>query len=106
MSQSEATDRDRVISAMRSGEWLRTHWIARVAFGLGAGPWRPELGGRVRRVLRQLASDGRVEQREVTELRQGKVAGAHVTFGIPRSEWRLLNHEAPLRGRTEESDGR
>jgi hypothetical protein len=33
------TDARRIRSAMRSGEWLPTQWIARVAFGLGTEPW-------------------------------------------------------------------
>jgi hypothetical protein len=33
-----------VLAAMPAGEWLRTQWIARVAFDLGNGAWEPTIG--------------------------------------------------------------
>jgi hypothetical protein len=36
MLHGRMSDAERVIDAMRSSEWLRTQWIARVAFGLGS----------------------------------------------------------------------
>jgi hypothetical protein len=80
--------RERVLDAMRSGEWLREQWIARVAFDLGDGPWRPHLGIRTRRVLERLEEHGRVQRRYVTEHRVGAIGDAPVEFDIPRSEWR------------------
>jgi hypothetical protein len=82
-------DGERVLGAMRSGEWLRTQWIARVAFGLGTRPWRPQHGQRALLALRRLESAGRVEQRPVTALREGEVAGLTIRLPIPRAEWRL-----------------
>jgi len=78
-----------VLDAMRSGEWLRSQWIARVAFELGADPWEPAQGGRVLAVLCRLEAAGRVERREVKQGRSGEIAGVGVRFTIPRSEWRL-----------------
>lgn len=83
------TDRDRALDAMRSGEWLRTQWIARVAFGLGRGPWEPAIGARCRRALASLTAAGRVEWREATERRSGDISGVPIAFDIPRREWRL-----------------
>jgi hypothetical protein len=80
----------RVRDAMRSGEWLRTQWIARVAFGLGRAKWDPEYATRVSRALRQLHIEDAVERREAKELRRGDLGGGvHVAFPIPRTEWRL-----------------
>ena len=81
-------DRARVLDAMRSGEWLRTQWIARVAFGLGGAPWRPEFGARALRILRLLENAQMVERRSSAESRRGEIAGIPVQFEIPRSEWR------------------
>lgn len=82
-------DRPRVLDAMRSGEWLRTQWIARVAFDLGARPWNPRYGARVLAVLRPLEAGGKVERRETEETRIGPVADVIVALRIPRGEWRL-----------------
>lgn len=84
------TDRVLVLNAMRSGEWLREQWIARVAFGLGIGPWEPQAGQRVRRVLTGLARVGRVEQRPAVERRTGEIDGVPIGFDIPRREWRSV----------------
>jgi hypothetical protein len=83
-------DSERVLAAMRSGEWLRTQWIARVAFDLGAGPWELGYGARCLRVLRRLMARGQVEWRPASELRRGQVAGQEIAFEIPRWERRLL----------------
>ncbi len=82
-------DRRRVLGAMRSGEWLRTQWIARVAFDLGTRPWNPKYGARVLAVLRPLEAGGEVEQRETEETRIGPVADVIVALRVPRWEWRL-----------------
>ena len=72
---------------MRSGEWLRTQWIARVAFDLGTQPWDASHGRRVRTVLKQLERDGTIERRRATEQRNGDIGNQHITFDIPRTEW-------------------
>jgi hypothetical protein len=82
-------NRQLVLGAMRSGEWLRTQWIARVAFGLGDGPWQPQFATKILPVLRELKRAGRVEERMSSESREGALAGAPIRFAIPRSEWRL-----------------
>jgi hypothetical protein len=84
------SDMERVLDAMRSGEWLRTQWIARVAFGLGIaqGP-QPHEYGATRHILRWLAASGCVEQRDDLEQREGDIGGVAVRFAIPRQEWRL-----------------
>ena len=74
---------------MRSGEWLRDQWIARVVYGLRDGPWQPRLGLLTRRALGQLDADGLVGHRDVVELRDGHVSGVAVAVEIPRREWRL-----------------
>jgi hypothetical protein len=74
---------------MRSGEWLRTQWIARVAFGLGTRPWHPQYGQRALVALRRLESAGRVERRPATSPRQAEIAALLIRFSIPRGEWRL-----------------
>lgn len=89
MSTGSGNDRQRVLDAMRSGEWLRTQWIARVAFGLGTQPWHPAHGQRVRAALTELEQDGTIERRPTTERRDGYIADHHITFEIPRTEWRL-----------------
>lgn len=63
-----------VLGAMGSGEWLRTQWIARVAFNLPAvhGPWTPYYA-QARAALSALERQGRVERRRVDR----------------REEWRL-----------------
>lgn len=81
MLHGRMSDAERVIDAMRSGEWLRTQWIARVAFGLGSA--------RQGRTLRRLAAIGRVEQRDVEEQREGEIGQVPVRPAIPRQEWRL-----------------
>jgi hypothetical protein len=84
-----AEGRRSVLAAMRSGEWLRTQWIARVAFDLGTAPWRPEYGRRALALLKRLETDGHVEQRIVQAVRQGDIADVSLSFPIPRTEWRL-----------------
>jgi hypothetical protein len=83
------TDACRMRSAMRSGEWLPTQWIARVAFGLGTEPWGPAHAGRALRALRRLEREGAVEQRFTPRTRQEELAGVVIRFDIPRREWRL-----------------
>jgi hypothetical protein len=79
-----------VLDAMRSGEWLRTQWIGRVAFGAAPPASHVEPTRRALRVLRRLEQEGLVERRAVEELRQGELApGVTVAFPVPRSEWRL-----------------
>jgi hypothetical protein len=89
MSTKPNDDRQRVLDAMRSGEWLRTQWIARVAFELGAQPWQPSYGTRVRAALSRLERNGMIERRPATERREGQLAGQPIAFDIPRTEWRL-----------------
>ncbi len=83
------SDRELVLDAMRSGEWLRTQWIARVAFGLGTAPWHHTYARRVLAVLGRLDADGAIEKRSAAEGRSGEIAGVPVRFSIPRTEWRL-----------------
>lgn len=71
-----SNDVDRVRAAMRSGEWLRTQWIAKVA-GLSTL--------RVRVALRALGA----ERRTAVELRHRELGGHPIHFEIPRTEWRL-----------------
>jgi hypothetical protein len=76
---------------MRSGEWLRTQWIARVTFDAAppASHIQPTVRGLA--VLRRLEREGLVEHRAATELRRGDLApSAPVAFPLPRSEWRLV----------------
>jgi hypothetical protein len=80
---------ERILSAMRSGEWLRMQWIARVAFGLGAAPGPHPEYARALRALRRLEAAGGVERRDAEELREGHLSGVPVRFAVPRSEWRL-----------------
>jgi hypothetical protein len=80
----------RILDAMRSGEWLRTQWIARVVFGLGNGPWQPDAGAKTRHALRMLERRGLVELRASSERRSGEIAGVPVAFDIPRDEWRIV----------------
>lgn len=77
----------RVRDAMRSGEWLRTQGIARVAFDLVATNWQPDHAPRVRRALNQLYDD-EIERRAAEEHKRGEVGGFEVRFAIPRWEWR------------------
>jgi hypothetical protein len=90
------SDIERVLDAMRSGEWLRTQWITRVALGLGTAPWRPAYGTRMLAVLRRLESAGHVIRRNVEEVREGEIEGVPVAFPIPRTEWRLSTTEGGL----------
>lgn len=94
--QTELSDVERVLDAMRSGEWLRTQWIARVALRLGTAPWRPAYGSRVLAVLRRLEAAGHVIRRNVEEVREGEIEGVPVAFPIPRAEWRLSTTERGL----------
>jgi hypothetical protein len=84
------SDMKRVLDAMRSDEWLRTQWIARVAFGLGSaqGP-KPHEYGAMRHILCWPAASGRVEQRDDLKQREGDIGGVPVRFAIPRQELRL-----------------
>jgi hypothetical protein len=84
-----AEDLRRVLAAMRSGEWLRTQWIARTAFELGTAPWQASYARRVLVALGRLETDGLVERRDTSEAREGEIAGQLVRFAIPRSEWHL-----------------
>jgi hypothetical protein len=92
MADADATPQSyerRVLDALRSGEWLRTQWIVRVALGLGTAPWRPEYAQRVLAVLRRLEGAGRVERCSTEQIREGEIEGVPVRFPIPRIEWRL-----------------
>lgn len=90
----QSTDPERVRGAMRSGEWLRTQWIARTAFELGTAPWKPEHAARIRRALQRLETAGQVESRPATEQRSGRLDPANprsqVAYTVPRTEWRLV----------------
>lgn len=83
-------DGHRALSAMRSGEWLRAQWIARVAFGLGIAPWQPMHGQRIRTALMQLERDGQVERRTGVRRRAGDVGGISIAFDLPVTEWRRI----------------
>jgi hypothetical protein len=85
MTTDHAHDRRLVLDAMRSGEGLRTQWIARVAFDLGTDPWHARHGQRVRAVLEQLEHDATIERRPTAERRDGYIADQHITFEIPRA---------------------
>lgn len=89
-------DRRLVVGAMRSGEWLPTQWIARVAFSLGRERWKPGDAIRVLTVLRQLQEDGAVERRFGQRLREGEVGEVVVSFRVPRAEWRLHRERPPV----------
>jgi hypothetical protein len=81
---------------MRSGEWLRTQWIARVAFDLGAKVWEASDANRVLAVLRQLHQDGTVERRYGEERREDEIASVALSFQMPRAEWRLRAERHPM----------
>lgn len=86
------TDEERVLDAMRSGEWLRTQWIMRVAFNLGTERPFVELGdplNRTLRALRRLHARGLVERRDVPALTERDLAGWKGKFEAARREWRL-----------------
>lgn len=77
----------RFLEAMRSGEWLRTQWIIRVVYDLGAtqikdvSRWA-EIAREAKRVLADLEAAGAVERRDATEQKP---------YGpVPRDEWRRL----------------
>jgi hypothetical protein len=95
MTDLRNNDAQRVLAAMRSGEWLRTQWIVRVAFDLGTSPWEVEYAMRVKAVLRKLERWGFIERREVTATRSGEVGGQSIAFSIPRGEWRLKANAWP-----------
>ncbi|MBX5470681.1 MAG: hypothetical protein IRZ21_12390 [Thermoleophilaceae bacterium] len=80
-----------ILDAMRSGEWLRTQWIARVVFRLGdaPGPHLREYGLTLRE-LERLERAGVVERRTVPAERRDEVGGAPVRFELPRLEWRAV----------------
>lgn len=84
-----------VVQAMRSGEWLRTQWIARVASGLDAGPWQPAVGHATRRVLGELERAGVVERRDAEEIRTGHIGNVEAAVALPRVEWRLIRGVTP-----------
>ncbi|MBS1886112.1 MAG: hypothetical protein JSU06_02900 [Actinobacteria bacterium] len=92
---SGADDRRLVLGAMRSGEWLRTQWIARVAFDLGCRGWAPAQARRVLAALKELHAAGHVEVR-----REGTIEGLPVAFEVPRDEWRITES-----GRRADRDG-
>lgn len=84
----------RVLGAMRSGEWLRTQWIARVAFDLGNSPGpHPEYSTTQRRLV-YLQGRGIVEHRLAPRQHGHPVGNLYpsgtVPFGQKMSEWRLL----------------
>ena len=89
VSERGRRDRESVLAAMRSREWLRTQWIGRVAFGLGTSAWRPTDAARTRAALTRLEQEGMVESRVATEHRNAELCGGAVHFDIPRTEWRL-----------------
>ncbi|HEY4810331.1 MAG TPA: hypothetical protein VIH71_04660 [Solirubrobacteraceae bacterium] len=82
-----------VNAAMGSGEWLRTQWLARVAFRMGTTTWCPAHAQRVLAALRRLEASGRVERRMVAAVREGEIGGTLVRFSIPRTEWRITNQD-------------
>lgn len=84
-----AGDLRRVRNAMRSGEWLRTQWIARVAFDLGRAPWHPDHQRRIWRALSYLYVEDEIERRPAHEWKHGEVGGVEITFPVSRWEWRL-----------------
>lgn len=86
-------DAECVLDAMRSGEWLRTQWIARVAFGLGVALWEPRHAQRILPTLRRLEAQGVLEARDASETRTGTLLGAAVRLRVPRREWRLATTE-------------
>jgi hypothetical protein len=86
---SGAEDRRRVLGAMHSGEWLRTQWIARVAFDLGCRAWAPAHASRVLAVLGELHAGGHVETRQATVRREGTIEGVPIAFQVPGDEWRI-----------------
>jgi hypothetical protein len=88
---SAAEDRSLVLGAMRSGEWLRTQWIARVAFDLGNRRWTPEHARRIRIALEELQLARHVESRVVSVRREGTIEGVPVAFQGPRDEWRITD---------------
>jgi hypothetical protein len=71
--------RDSIVEALRHGEWVRTQWVARVAYNLPAvaGGFLPYYAA-AHQELERLRRQGRVDRRFVTDGR-----------GIRRSEWRL-----------------
>lgn len=89
-------DRRLVVGAMRSGEWLTTRWIARVAFSLGRERWNPSDAIRVLTVLRRLQEDGTVERRLGRQLPEDQVGEVAGSFRIPRAEWRLDRERLPV----------
>jgi hypothetical protein len=92
---------------MRSGEWLRTQWIGRVALDLGVRAWDPLYGRRVMPILDRLHSEGKVERRRCRRRRAGTIEGVPVAFDISRSEWRITRsgRRVLLLGRAELFDG-
>ena len=88
---SGAEDRRLVLGAMRSGEWLRTRWIARVAFDLGCRAWVPAHATRVLAVLAELHAAGHVETRQATVRTEGTIEGVPIAFQVPRDEWRITD---------------
>jgi hypothetical protein len=95
MTDLRSNDSQLVLAAMRSGEWLRTQWIARVAFGLGTRPWEPRYAVRIKAALTRLERRGIIERRDATETRLGEIAGQQIQFSIPRTEWRLVLNAPP-----------
>lgn len=75
---------DKVLAAMRSGEWLRTQWIARVAFDAPPPMSHVDATRCTLPVLRRLLEEGRVERREVRSVRHGDIAGVPISFGPAR----------------------
>jgi hypothetical protein len=76
---------------MRSGEWLRTQWIASVAFDLGTAKWHPDHQRRIWRALTYLYAEDEIDRRAAQEIKHGEVGGVEVAVGVPRWEWRLAS---------------
>ena len=96
MTPAELSDPERrVLDAMRNREWLRTQWIARVAFNAGRGDVQSVLQ-RTRYALKKLERVGKIERRDSSETRRRAASGIHVEFEIPRSEWRPQDGGKPM----------
>jgi hypothetical protein len=74
-------DLRRVRDAMRSGEWLRTQWIARVAFDLGRAPWHPD---HQRRIWPRSATSTSRTRSSAAPPTSGNTAGRRGRDHVPR----------------------
>lgn len=70
---------DRVRDVMRSGEWLRTQWIARAVDDDPPYQW-------TRETLKRMPG---VERRDAVEVKTGTVGLVTAEYEVPRDEWRL-----------------